>query len=57
MVYDTAWKSWGTRWKSRSFERVYQRFLEIADKKSVVDDRDLEAIVSGETWPFMFRDL
>lgn len=37
------------------FERVYQRFLEVADKKPVVDDRDLEAIVSGETWPFLFE--
>jgi 2-isopropylmalate synthase len=41
--------------EEQEFERVYQRFLEIADKKSVVDDRDLEAIVSGETWPFMFE--
>ena len=41
--------------EEQQFERVYQRFLEIADKKSVVDDRDLEAIVSGETWPFMFE--
>jgi 2-isopropylmalate synthase len=39
----------------QEFERVYQRFLEVADKKPVVDDRDLEAIVSGETWPFMFE--
>ena len=41
--------------EEQEFERVYQRFLEVADKKSVVDDRDLEAIVSGETWPFMFE--
>jgi len=41
--------------EEQEFERVYQRFLEVADKKSVVDDRDLEAIVSGETWPFLFE--
>ena len=41
--------------EEQGFERVYQRFIEVADKKSVVDDRDLEAIVSGETWPFMFE--
>jgi len=41
--------------EEQEFERVYQRFLEVADKKTVVDDRDLEAIVSGETWPFMFE--
>jgi len=41
--------------EEQEFERVYQRFLDVADKKSVVDDRDLEAIVSGETWPFLFE--
>ena len=30
------------------FERVYQRFLEVADKKKTVDTRDLEAIVADE---------
>ncbi len=31
------------------FTRVFQRFKELADRKKVVDDRDLEAIVAGET--------
>jgi 2-isopropylmalate synthase len=30
------------------FERVYQRFLQVADKKKTVETRDLEAIVSDE---------
>jgi 2-isopropylmalate synthase len=30
------------------FEKVYQRFLEVADKKKTVDVRDLEAIVNDE---------
>jgi 2-isopropylmalate synthase len=30
------------------FEKVYQRFLEVADKKKAVDTRDLEAIVADE---------
>jgi 2-isopropylmalate synthase len=30
------------------FEKVYQRFLEVADKKKTVDTRDLEAIVADE---------
>ena len=30
------------------FEKVYQRFLEVADKKKAVDTRDLEAIVTDE---------
>ncbi len=30
------------------FEKVYQRFLEVADRKKTVDTRDLEAIVSDE---------
>ncbi|NIO68414.1 MAG: 2-isopropylmalate synthase [Anaerolineae bacterium] len=30
------------------FEKVYQRFLEVADKKKTVDVRDMEAIVNDE---------
>ena len=30
------------------FEKVYERFLEVADKKKTVDTRDLEAIVADE---------
>jgi 2-isopropylmalate synthase len=30
------------------FEKVYERFLSVADKKKTVDTRDLEAIVSDE---------
>jgi 2-isopropylmalate synthase len=30
------------------FEKVYRRFLEVADKKKTVETRDLEAIVSDE---------
>jgi len=34
------------------FEKVYQRFLKVADKKKTVDTRDLEAIVSDEVQMF-----
>lgn len=34
------------------FEKVYQRFLEVADKKKAVDTRDLEAIVEDEVQVF-----
>ncbi|MGC9348616.1 MAG: 2-isopropylmalate synthase [Anaerolineae bacterium] len=34
------------------FEKVYQRFLEVADKKKTVETRDLEAIVSDEAEMF-----
>jgi len=34
------------------FEKVYQRFLEVADKKKTVDTRDLEAIVADEVQMF-----
>ncbi len=34
------------------FEKVYQRFLEVADKKRTVDTRDLEAIVADEVQMF-----
>jgi 2-isopropylmalate synthase len=34
------------------FEKVYQRFLEVADKKKAVDTRDLEAVVADEARVF-----
>jgi len=34
------------------FEKVYRRFLEVADKKKTVDTRDLEAIVADEVQMF-----
>jgi 2-isopropylmalate synthase len=34
------------------FEKVYQRFLKVADKKKAVDTRDLEAIVADEAQVF-----
>ena len=34
------------------FEKVYQRFLRVADKKKTVDTRDLEAIVADEAQVF-----
>ena len=34
------------------FERVYHRFLAVADRKKTVDTRDLEAIVNDETHVF-----
>jgi 2-isopropylmalate synthase len=34
------------------FEKVYQRFLSVADKKKTVDTRDLEAIVADEAQMF-----
>jgi 2-isopropylmalate synthase len=34
------------------FEKVYHRFLEVADKKKTVDTRDLEAIVADEAQMF-----
>lgn len=37
------------------FEKVYQRFLEVADKKKTVDTRDLEAIVADEA-QFFFEE-
>ncbi len=38
----------GYRLDDEKFERVYRRFLQVADKKKTVDTRDLEAIVSDE---------
>jgi 2-isopropylmalate synthase len=37
---------------TNQFEKVYQRFLEVADKKKTVDTRDLEAIVADEVRMF-----
>jgi 2-isopropylmalate synthase len=34
------------------FEKVYRRFLDVADKKKTVDTRDLEAIVADEVQMF-----
>ncbi len=34
------------------FEKVYRRFLQVADKKKMVDTRDLEAIVADEARMF-----
>jgi len=34
------------------FEKVYRRFLDVADKKKTVDTRDLEAIVADEAQMF-----
>ena len=34
------------------FEKVYERFLEVADKKKTIDTRDLEAIVADEVQIF-----
>jgi 2-isopropylmalate synthase len=34
------------------FEKVYQRFLDVADKKKTVETRDLEAIVADEVHMF-----
>ncbi|MFC2015513.1 2-isopropylmalate synthase [Chloroflexota bacterium] len=37
---------------SEQFEKVYERFLDVADKKKTVDTRDLEAIVADEVHMF-----
>ncbi len=34
------------------FDAIYERFLEVADKKKTVDVRDLESIVAGESLVF-----
>jgi 2-isopropylmalate synthase len=36
----------------KQFDKVYHRFLEVADKKKTVDTRDLEAIVADEVQVF-----
>jgi 2-isopropylmalate synthase len=38
----------GYRLEEEKFEKVYHRFLEVADKKKTVETRDLEAIVADE---------
>lgn len=38
--------------QDEQFEAIYQRFLEVADKKKTVDVRDLENIVAGESLVF-----
>jgi len=42
----------GYRLDEEQFEKVYERFLRVADKKKTVDTRDLEAIVSDEVQMF-----
>jgi 2-isopropylmalate synthase len=37
---------------AEQFEKVYERFLDVADKKKTVDTRDLEAIVADEVQMF-----
>ncbi len=37
---------------AEQFEKVYHRFLKVADKKKTVDTRDLEAIVADEVQTF-----
>jgi 2-isopropylmalate synthase len=37
---------------TEQFEKVYERFLKVADKKKTVDTRDLEAIVADEVQMF-----
>ncbi|MBN1584377.1 MAG: 2-isopropylmalate synthase [Anaerolineae bacterium] len=38
--------------EDQNFDTIYQRFLEVADKKKTVDVRDLESIVAGESLVF-----
>ncbi|MFN2283579.1 MAG: 2-isopropylmalate synthase [Anaerolineae bacterium] len=38
--------------EEEQFEKVYERFLEVADRKKTVDTRDLEAIVGDEARMF-----
>lgn len=42
-------ESSGYRLTDDEFRHVFARFKEIADKKKVVDDRDIEALVAGES--------
>jgi 2-isopropylmalate synthase len=37
---------------AEQFEKVYERFIDVADKKKTVDTRDLEAIVADEVQTF-----
>ena len=36
----------------KQFEKIYERFLDVADKKKTVDTRDLEAIIADEVQTF-----
>jgi 2-isopropylmalate synthase len=36
----------------KQFEKIYERFLSVADKKKTVDTRDLEAIIADEVQTF-----
>ena len=47
---NTGWVNWATPLSETDFEKVYDRFLAVADKKKTVDTRDLEAIVSDESY-------
>ena len=42
----------GYQLSDEQFERVYERFLTVADKKKTVDTRDLESLVADETQIF-----
>jgi 2-isopropylmalate synthase len=42
----------GYQLEDEKFEKVYHRFLEVADKKKTVETRDLEAIVADEAEVF-----
>jgi 2-isopropylmalate synthase len=42
----------GYKLEEEKFEKVYHRFLEVADKKKTVETRDLEAIVADEAEVF-----
>ncbi|MBN1248143.1 MAG: 2-isopropylmalate synthase [Anaerolineae bacterium] len=42
----------GYKLDDEQFEKVYHRFLDVADKKKVVETRDLEAIVADEVEMF-----
>lgn len=39
----------GHQLSEEEFSNVFTRFKEVADRKKIVDDRDIEAIVAGET--------
>jgi 2-isopropylmalate synthase len=42
----------GYSFEEEQFEKVYERFLRVADKKKTVDTRDLEAIIADEVQVF-----
>ena len=42
----------GYTFEEEQFEKVYERFLKVADKKKTVDTRDLEAIIADEVQVF-----